>query len=104
MFRSLRRRLFRTIVVSGAGAAASYFFDRERGPERREQVKSKADTLLKRSTPSAGWQPERAANVFDTPPASTPPAPAPADPAAAPTMTDVISTPDREIDPLASRP
>ena len=100
MFRSLRRRLFRTILVSGAGAAASYFFDRDRGPERREQAKAKADTLLRRATPSAGWPPERAANVFDTPPASTPPTGTP--PAASPTMTDVIATPEREIDPLAS--
>ena len=73
MFRTLRRKLFRTILVSGAGAAASYFFDRERGQQRREQIKAKTDTLLKRSTPSAAWQPERAANVFDTPPASSPP-------------------------------
>lgn len=102
MFRSLRRKLFRTIVVSGAGAAASYFFDRERGQERREQIKEKADTMLKRSTPSAGWQPERSANVFDTPSAATPPPATPS--AASPTMTDVISTPDREIDPLATRP
>lgn len=104
MFRSLRRKLFRTIVVSGAGAAASYFFDRERGPQRREDIKAKADTLLKRSTPSAGWQPEQSANVFDTPLTASSPAAAPADLTAAPTMTDVISTPDREIDPLASRP
>ncbi len=104
MFRTLRRKLFRTVVVSGIGAAASYFLDRDRGQERREQIKAKADTLLKRSTPSAGWQPERAANVFDAPSVSTPPTATPADPAAAPAMTDVIATPDREIDPLASRP
>lgn len=104
MFRSLRRRIFRTLVVSGAGAAASYFFDRERGPERREQAKAKADTLLRRATPSAGWQPEQAANVFDTPSRPTPAATAPVEPVVAPTMTDVISTPDREIDPLTSRP
>ena len=104
MFRSLRRKLFRTIVVSGAGAAATYFLDRERGPQRREEIKAKADTLLKRSTPSAGWQPEQAANVFDPPSAPAPPAAATAEPAAPPTMTDVIATPEREIDPLSSRP
>ena len=104
MFRSLRRKIFRTLVVSGTGAAASYFFDRDRGSERREQAKAKANTLLHRTTPSAGWQPEQAANVFDTPPAPRPPAAAPVAPVVAPTMTDVIATPDREIDPLATRP
>lgn len=102
MFRSLRRRLFRFAFVSGAGAAASYFFDPDRGPERREQAKAKADTLLRRATPGAGSQPERAANEFETPTATPPTAGAPVE--AAPTMTDVISTPDREIDPLTSRP
>ena len=40
MFRKLRRKVVRLAVVSGAGAAATYFFDRERGPERREQALS----------------------------------------------------------------
>ena len=57
MFRSLRRKLFRLIVVSGAGAAANYFFDSERGPQRRSQAKDQANGLLKRT----------GANIFDTP-------------------------------------
>jgi len=99
MFRSLRRRLFRLVLVSGAGAAANYFLDRERGQDRREQAKAKADSLLKGSAPSATWQPGgTAANVFDTPPAPASPVVTP------PAMTDVIVTPEREIDPLATRP
>ena len=104
MFRSLRRRIFRLALVSGAGAAANYFFDRERGPERREQAKAKADTMLKRSAPDSGWQPEHTANVFEPPVAASPPPVTSTPPMTAPTLTDVVSTPDREIDPLATRP
>jgi hypothetical protein len=104
MFRTLRRKVFRLALVSGAGAAATYFFDRERGPERREQMKTKADTLLKRSTPSASWQPAaQSANVFDTPSPSPSPSAA-ADPTPTPTVADIIATPDREVDPLAPQP
>jgi hypothetical protein len=98
MFRTFRRKIFRLALVSGAGAAANYFFDRDRGPERREQAKTKADSLLKRSTPSAAWQPERSANSFDSA------SPAPSGSASSSAITDVIATPDREIDPLASQP
>jgi len=66
MFRKLRRKIVRLAVVSGAGAAATYFFDKERGIERREQAKAKASSLLKRdgaSTPD--WQ-SHGANGFDT--------------------------------------
>jgi len=101
MFRTLRRKIFRLALVSGAGAAANYFLDKERGEKRREQAKVKADTVLKRATPGAAWEPERTANVFDTP-ASTPPSPAPS--VAAPVMTDVVVTPERETDPLATGP
>ena len=48
MFRKLRRRLFRVVVVSGAGAAAQYFFDRDRGDARRAQAKDKASSLVGR--------------------------------------------------------
>jgi len=99
MFRTLRRKIFRLALVSGAGAAANYFFDSERGEQRREEAKAKADTMLKRSTPSATWQPERSANSFDTPTAAPTP-PAGATPVTA--MTDVITTPEREIDPIGT--
>lgn len=98
MFRTLRRKIFRLALVSGAGAAANYFFDRERGQDRREQAKQKADTLLKRTTPSAAWEPARAANAFDGP-ASTSPAASPAPP-----MADVTATPEREVDPFTTQP
>jgi hypothetical protein len=113
MFRTLRRKIFRLAFVSGAGAAATYFLDRERGQERREQAKAKADSLLKRGDAGAGggggasWQPAQTANVFDsTPSSSSSPSPSMPvagvpDAASAPTMTDVVTTPEREIDPLA---
>jgi len=69
MFRSLRRKLFRLIVVSGAGAAANYFFDSERGPQRRSQAKDQANGLLKRTGADAGGA-AAPANIFDTPPSS----------------------------------
>ncbi len=76
MFRKLRRKLVRLVVVSGAGAAATYFFDRERGPERREQAKEKAASLVGRESSANDWQ-SSAANSFETPTAtSTPSAPA----------------------------
>ena len=103
MFRTLRRKIFRLALVSGAGAAANYFFDRERGEQRREQAKAKADTVLKRATPSATWQPERAANAFDTPTVPSTPTTPPVTPAPATAMTDVVSTPEREIDPLTTQ-
>lgn len=72
MFRKLRRKIVRLAVVSGAGAAATYFFDRERGVERREQAKAKASSLLKRggATPTPDWQ-SHSANGFDTPATAT---------------------------------
>jgi hypothetical protein len=70
MFRSLRRKLFRLIVVSGAGAAANYFFDSERGPQRRAQAKDQANGLLKRTDADAGGPASEPANIFDTPTSS----------------------------------
>jgi len=70
MFRSLRRKLFRLIVVSGAGAAANYFFDSERGPQRRSQAKDQANGLLKRTGADAGGPASAPANIFDTPTSS----------------------------------
>jgi hypothetical protein len=56
MFRKLRRKVVRLVVVSGAGAAATYFFDRDRGPERREQAKEKAASLVGRQSSANDWQ------------------------------------------------
>ncbi len=91
MFRTLRRKLVRLIVVSGAGAAANYFFDRERGPERRTQAKEKAASLVGRQTTSTDW-PSSAANGFEpqTAPASAPSAPSGGSQTTAPTVADVL--------------
>lgn len=100
MFRKLRRKLVRLAVVSGAGAAANYFFDKDRGPERRTQAKEKAASLVGRQASATDWQ-SSAANGFE-PQAATPPAPAPA-PAAAPTTAptsapvDVLQTPSASV-------
>lgn len=48
MFRRLRKRLFRTIVVSGLGAAVAYFMDPDRGRARRNQAKDQANSFLRR--------------------------------------------------------
>ena len=92
MFRKLRRKLVRLVVVSGAGAAANYFLDKERGPERRTQAKEKAASLVGRQTSANDWQ-SSAANGFEPQPATSPaPAPAPTTaPASAP--VDVLQTP-----------
>ncbi len=95
MFRKLRRKLVRDVVVSGAGAAANYFLDMERGPERRTQAKEKAASLVGRQPAATDWQ-SSAANGFEPQPAPTPaaaaaPAPAPTTaPASAP--VDVLQT------------
>ena len=79
MFRKLRRKLVRLVVVSGAGAAATYCFDRDRGPERREQAKEKAASLVGRQSSATDWQ-SSAANNFETPTATaSAPASAPVD-------------------------
>ncbi len=99
MFRALRRKLFRLIVVSGAGAAASYFFDSERGPQRRAQAKGQANGLLRRGGTDVGGPAEHAANIFDTP-ASPSPASGAARPeagAVVASVTDVLVTPDVAI-------
>lgn len=79
MFRAIRKKIFRFIVVSGAGAAASYFLDKESGPERRAQAKEKANDLLGRAGAGGSWQPQAGqnANGFE-PPVMPTPAPPPA--------------------------
>ena len=98
MFRKLRRKLVRLAVVSGAGAAANYFFDRDRGPERRVQAKEKAASLVGRQTAATDWQ-SSAANGFEPQVASTPPpAAAPAPPSApASAPVDVMETPSASV-------
>lgn len=99
MFRKLRRKIVRLAFVSGAGAAATYFFDRERGVERREQAKAKAGSLLgRRSAPPADWQSAHA-NGFEPPAPATPPAP-PAPTTA--TVTDITGI--TEVDVLVAEP
>ena len=108
MFRKLRRKLVRLAVVSGAGAAANYFFDRERGPERRTQAKEKAASLVGRQSTATDWQ-STAANGFEPQVASTPTPPAAAAPTPSPAATpappsapasapvDVMDTPSASV-------
>ncbi|HJV09554.1 MAG TPA: hypothetical protein VJ653_07725 [Acidimicrobiales bacterium] len=90
MFRAIRKKLFRLALVSGAGAAANYFFDKDRGVERRNQLKDKASGLMGKSSGGATWQPhaEHSANGFEPQVvgATVPSTPAP-------TVSDVIVEP-----------
>ncbi len=99
MFRALRRKLFRLIVVSGAGAAANYFFDSERGPQRRAQAKDQANGLLRRGGADVGGASEHGANIFDTPTSPTPASGAarPEAGAVVASVTEVLVTPDVAI-------
>jgi hypothetical protein len=95
MFRTIRKKLFRLAVVSGAGAAANYFFDRDRGEQRRTQLKEKANGIMGKAGGGGSWQPqaEHTANGFEpsvvAPTVPTAPAPAPP----APPVSDVIVEP-----------
>lgn len=90
MFRTIRKKLFRLIAVSGAGAAASYFFDKDKGEERRAQAKEKANGLMGKASGGGSWQAqvEHSANGFE--PQVVPSTPAPTQ---APTVSDVIAEP-----------
>lgn len=88
MFRTLRRKVLRLALVSGAGAAANYFFDRERGVERREQAGARVSKVLRRQAPVTDWE-SRVANGF-VPPTPAEPAPQPQVPAVA----DILSPDD----------
>jgi hypothetical protein len=91
MFRTIRKKLFRLAFVSGAGAAANYFFDKERGEQRRAQAKEKANSLMGKSSGGASWQPqaEHTANGFEPQvvATSTPTA------AGSPPVSDVLDEP-----------
>lgn len=63
MFRRLRKRLFRTIVVSGLGAAVAYFMDPDRGRARRNQAKDQANAFLRRREADAERRARYEANV-----------------------------------------
>ncbi|MDQ4069927.1 MAG: BON domain-containing protein, partial [Actinomycetota bacterium] len=63
MFRRIRRKIVRLAVVSGAGAAAAYFFDPDRGRARRAQARDQAEALLRRQRAEAERKAQHAANV-----------------------------------------
>lgn len=88
MFRTIRKKIFRLAFVSGVGAAAAYFFDKDKGIERREEVKEKANELIGRPSAGGSWQAqtERSANSFE-------PTVVPSSPAPAPPVSDVIVPP-----------
>ena len=93
MFRTIRKKIFRLAFVSGIGAAASYFFDKDKGDERRAQAKEKANGLVGKASAAGSWQAqtERSANGFE--PTVVPPTPAP--PTATPTAATAptVTTP-----------
>jgi hypothetical protein len=76
MFRAIRKKIFRLAFVAGVGAAATYFFDKDKGEERRAQAKEKANSLIGKGSAGGSWQAqtERNANGFE--PTVVPPAPA----------------------------
>ena len=101
MFRKIRRKIVRFALVSGAGAAASYFFDKDRGVERREQAKAKAASLMGRETPATDWR-STSANGFDTPGTVSVATPEPS----VPTVTDILGPAEAEpeVDVLVVEP
>jgi hypothetical protein len=91
MFRAIRKKIFRLAFVSGIGAAASYFFDKDKGEERRAQAKEKANGLMGKAGGAGGsWQPtaEHSANGFEPQVVATSPSPTPAPP-----VSDVVTPP-----------
>ncbi len=91
MFRTIRRKIFRLAFVSGVGAAASYFFDKDKGEERRAEVKEKANGLMGKPSAGGSWQApgERSANGFE--PTVVAPAPAVSDVTAPPVSAAIIT-------------
>ena len=92
MFRTIRKKIFRLAFVSGVGAAAAYFFDKDKGNERRAEVKEKANGLMGKASAGGSWQAqtERSANGFE--PTVVPSAASPS-PAATPPVSDIIVPP-----------
>jgi hypothetical protein len=91
MFRTIRKKIFRLAFVSGAGAAAAYFFDRDKGGERRAQIKDKANGVLGKSSAGGTWQAqtERSTNGFEPTVAPS----VPSSPSPAPPVTDITVPP-----------
>lgn len=91
MFRTVRKKIFRLALVSGAGAAAAYFFDKDKGVERRAEVREKANEMMGKPSAGGSWQAqtERSANGFE--PTVVPDAPSPSP--APPPVSDVIVPP-----------
>jgi hypothetical protein len=117
MFRTIRKKIFRLAFVSGAGAAAAYFFDKDRGVQRRAQVKDKASGVLGKASAGGSWQAqtEHTATGFEprvVPPSPAPPAPpvptatATAPPAPADTISSTVTdtTPGTAASPTAPIP
>ena len=96
MFRTIRKKIFRLAFVSGVGAAASYFLDKDKGEERRAQAKDKANGLMGKASAGGSWQAqsERTANGFE--PTVVPPTPAPS-PSPAPPVSDVTVPPVSDV-------
>ena len=65
MFKTLRRKVFRLAVVSGAGAAAAYFFDPDRGKARRAQARDQAEAVIRRRQAEAEREAQHAANIAE---------------------------------------
>ena len=90
MFRTIRKKIFRLVFVSGVGAAAAYFFDKDKGVERRAEIKEKANGLMGKPSAGGSWQAqtERSANGFEPTVVPTTPSPSPAPP-----VSDIIVPP-----------
>jgi len=104
MFRTIRKKIFRLAFVSGVGAAASYFFDKDKGDERRAQVKEKANDLMGKSSGGGSWQAdtERSANGFE--PTVVPPAPPETATPTATTTPPTVGTPPAPADTVQDTP
>ncbi|HVL07082.1 MAG TPA: hypothetical protein VM388_13915 [Acidimicrobiales bacterium] len=104
MFRTIRKKIFRLAFVSGVGAAASYFFDKERGDQRRAQVKEKANGLMGKSSGGGSWQAdsERSANAFE--PTVVPPAPTVTTTPTATTTPPAVVSPPAPADAVRDTP
>ena len=94
MFRAIRKKIFRLVFVSGAGAAAAYFFDKDKGAERRAEVKDKASGLVGKQSAGGSWQAqtERSANGFEPTVVPTAPSPSPAPPVSDVTVPPASAT------------
>lgn len=95
MFRTIRKKIFRLAFVSGIGAAVAYFFDKDKGVERRAEVKEKASGLMGKQSAGGSWQAqtERSANGFEPTVVPPPPAPPVSDIIVPPAPADTTTSP-----------